>query len=98
MSSTGPSHLNHPDQETPLRPWEARLDRVWREAATTTSEETRSERYEELQRIWLEELPWIYLPAPVSYVVADARLAGFDPDEMQVFDWLRVLRQLRWSE
>ena len=62
--STGPLHMIHPSQETPLRDWEARVDAAWDTANNTLDEDQRKEGWEEIQRIWIEELPWIYTTTP----------------------------------
>jgi peptide/nickel transport system substrate-binding protein len=58
--SNGSLHMIEPNQVAPRRDWEAEVDAAWEEANYTTSEADRISGFEKLQRIWIEEVPWVY--------------------------------------
>jgi peptide/nickel transport system substrate-binding protein len=58
--SNGNLHMIEPEQETPRRAWEAEVDKWWDYANLTLDESKRKEGFQEIQEIWLRELPWIY--------------------------------------
>lgn len=58
--SRGALHLIEPGQSTPRRDWEKEVDTWWDFANRTLDEGKRREGFRQVQRIWLEELPWIF--------------------------------------
>ncbi len=58
--SRGNLHMIEPLQESPRREWEARVDELWDYANNTTDEAQRIRGYEEMQKIWIEEVPWVF--------------------------------------
>ncbi len=58
--SDGRLHMFNMNQKTPATPWEAKIDKIFDEAATTLDENKRKELYAEFQAIVAENLPYIY--------------------------------------
>ena len=58
--SSGNLHMVEPLQVSPRRDWEKEVDKQWNIANLTLDEAQRKAGYEAIQRIWLEENPWIY--------------------------------------
>jgi len=50
----------NPNQTSPLTDWEYEVDDAWKIANNTTDEEQRKLGFEIVQRVWLEENPWIF--------------------------------------
>ena len=59
--SSGELHMIEPFQVSPRRDWEADLDKLWGVNLTTTDIEVRKKKLIEAQKIWLSELPVIYI-------------------------------------
>lgn len=58
--SSGNLHMIEPNQEEPRRDWERQVDEAWATANFTTDEEQRQEGYQQLQELWIENIPWVY--------------------------------------
>jgi peptide/nickel transport system substrate-binding protein len=58
--SSGPSHQWRPKQKTPATPWEAEIDKLFRQGAQTLDEGKRKEIYNRWQVVAAEQLPFIY--------------------------------------
>ena len=58
--SSGNLHMIEPNQESPRRDWERRVDEAWVMANNTTDEEQRKEGFQIIQEIWIDEVPWVY--------------------------------------
>jgi len=58
--SNGNLHMVNPNQTSPLTDWEYEVDDAWKIANNTTDEEQRKLGFEIVQRVWLEENPWIF--------------------------------------
>lgn len=65
--SSGIYHVWHPEQETPVTDWETRVDSIIEEQERTFDEQERIALFHELQEIFAEELPLIYLVTPIGY-------------------------------
>ena len=77
--SSGRLHLTEPLQESPRRDWEKRADRWWSNTTLTLDENRWVKGYMELQGIWAEELPWIFLTVNVELYAASNRLGNIKP-------------------
>lgn len=64
--SSGNLHMIEPSQASPRREWEDQVDRLWTYANATTDEAQRKDGYEQMQRIWIEELPWVFTYNPLT--------------------------------
>lgn len=77
--SSGGSHLWNMAQKMPATEWEAQIDKLMLEQASTTDEKRRRELFHEVQRIWAENAPALYFAAPRLFVAHSARLQGVVP-------------------
>ena len=60
LQSMGSLHMIEPGQESPRRDWEKEMDELYIANTTTTDKETRMRTGYDMQKIWAEQLPWIY--------------------------------------
>ncbi|MFW5683588.1 MAG: ABC transporter substrate-binding protein [Spirochaetota bacterium] len=58
--SSGNLHMIEPNQESPRRDWERRVDEAWIMANNTTDEDQRKEGFQIIQELWIENVPWVY--------------------------------------
>ncbi|MFW5880646.1 MAG: ABC transporter substrate-binding protein, partial [Spirochaetota bacterium] len=58
--SDGSLHMIEPNQTSPRRDWEREVDEAWVRANFTTDEQQRIDNFEIIQRIWIEEVPWVF--------------------------------------
>jgi peptide/nickel transport system substrate-binding protein len=65
--SDGFLHVWNPRQESPATSWEARVDEIMDMQESTLDEKKRLELIYEMQDIFSEELPLIFLTTPLSY-------------------------------
>ena len=65
--SDGFLHLWHPEQKEPATPWEARIDELIDAQERTLDETKRIEIIHEMQNIFSEQIPLIYLVTPNAY-------------------------------
>jgi peptide/nickel transport system substrate-binding protein len=77
--SSGPAHLWNMEQATPATEWEARVDRLMQEQASTIDPARRKALFNDVQRIWAEEAPALYFAAPRLFYAHSARLMGVVP-------------------
>jgi peptide/nickel transport system substrate-binding protein len=77
--SSGAMHFWNPRQKTPATPWEARVDALMREQATSADLPARQKAFAEVQRILGEELPMIYFVAPKVTLATTPRVGGASP-------------------
>ena len=87
--SSGPFHFWHPNQPTPATEWEARIDDLMRKQAAAPTLSERQQLFAEVQKIFGEEVPAIYLVAPRVTLAVSSRVANPHP-ALQV-------PQLLWS-
>ncbi len=59
--SSGSLHMWSPEQEKPATGWEAEIDRIYDQAATTVDQNKRKQLYNRWQEIAAEQQPFIYL-------------------------------------
>jgi peptide/nickel transport system substrate-binding protein len=72
-----------PGQESPRRDWEAEMNELYLANTTTTDVDTRMETGYDMQRIWMENVPWIYTAnKAIMYAVnskfGNAKVIGLD--------------------
>jgi peptide/nickel transport system substrate-binding protein len=95
--SSGPFHFWSPGQKTPATPWEARIDELMRKQASAQTLSERQQLFAEVQKIFGDELPAIYLVAPrvtlaVSGNLQNPRPALQIPQLLWSADTLRAAR------
>jgi peptide/nickel transport system substrate-binding protein len=59
--SSGENHQWNPNQAKPATPWEAEIDRLMREQASTLEDKKRKAAFDKVQQIAAQEQPFIYL-------------------------------------
>ena len=66
--SDGRLHLWYPEQPQPATAWEARIDEIMDEQERTLDEARRIDLIHEMQRIFSEQLPLIFMITPEAFV------------------------------
>ncbi len=77
--SWGSLHLWWPRQEQPATDWEAEIDRLFDQAATTVDQVRRKRLYDRWQEIAAEQVPLIYLPVPLVQPAYRNTLGNISP-------------------
>lgn len=74
--SSGGSHVWNPNQKTPATEWEKSIDDLMNRQAATTALEERQRLFNEVQRIFGEQLPAIYFVAPKVTIAVSPRVGN----------------------
>jgi peptide/nickel transport system substrate-binding protein len=77
--SSGPQHQWRPLQKSPATPWEARIDKLELLQASEPSRELRKKAFDEVQRLVVEQAPFIYLVNPDYLTAISPSLRGVQP-------------------
>jgi len=77
--SSGPSHQWWPKQKEPATPWEAEIDKLFREGAQTLDEAKRKEIYDRYQVIAAENLPFVFTVVPNQLMAVRNRFGNLKP-------------------
>ncbi len=77
--SSGPSHQWNPGQKSPATAWEAEIDRLMREQASTTDFRKRKAAFDRVQQIAVDQQPFIYLLTKNALSAVSPRLMGANP-------------------
>lgn len=77
--SSGGSHFWNPSQKTPATDWERQIDELMAKQSATIDEQERKRLFNEVQRIFSENLPIINFAAERVYVGTSARLINARP-------------------
>ncbi|HKC56366.1 MAG TPA: ABC transporter substrate-binding protein [Vicinamibacterales bacterium] len=80
--SSGDAHFWHFGDSNP-EPWEARIDALMKEQMATLDQARRKEIFNDVQRIFAENLPVIYFATPRMYYAYNARLQGVKPSVLR---------------
>lgn len=93
--SSGELHAWWPGEKSPATPWEARIDELEKEQASSAVRETRKKAFDEVQRIAVEQEPIIYLINPDYLCAVAPELKGAQPavEPPQVWwnvEWLKL--------
>jgi peptide/nickel transport system substrate-binding protein len=81
--SSGSTHFWHMAQNTPATEWEARIDAIMHNQATTLDPARRRELFDDAQRILAENVPVLYFVAPRLYFAHSRRTTGVVPSVMR---------------
>jgi peptide/nickel transport system substrate-binding protein len=84
--STGSLHMWWPKQEKPATEWEAEIDRIYDQAATTIDQNRRKQLYNRYQEIVSENVPLIYFTTTLTQPAFRNTLANFSPAPLAFFD------------
>jgi peptide/nickel transport system substrate-binding protein len=88
--SSGAQHAWWPNQKSPATPWEARIDELIREQASTGSREARKKAFDEVQSIAREQEPIIYTVNPDYLTAISPSLKGVQPSVVPPQVWWNV--------
>jgi peptide/nickel transport system substrate-binding protein len=77
--STGGMHLWHVGQNAPATEWERQIDGLIAQQSVTLDMTERKRLFNDVQRLFAENLPILYFAAPRVYVAASARLINLYP-------------------
>ena len=77
--SSGDARIWNMSQKTPATDWEKRIDELMTEQARTLDPERRKMLFNDVQRIYAENLPVLHFVAPRLYYGHSARLRGVVP-------------------
>jgi peptide/nickel transport system substrate-binding protein len=77
--SSGSFHIWHPNQASPATDWERRIDELMQQQVATSDGEARRALFEQVQRIFAEELPVLYFVAPRIFVATSSRVTNATP-------------------
>jgi peptide/nickel transport system substrate-binding protein len=80
--TNGDAHFWHFGDTSP-EPWEARIDALMKEQMATLDQARRKELFNEVQRIFAENLPVIYFATPRMYFASNARVEGVRPSVLR---------------
>ncbi len=92
--SDGNLHMIEPEQESPRRDWEARVDEAWDFANNTTDEEQRIEGYQTLQQIWIEEVPWVFTTNAALIHAYGNEWGNIKPQPVSDYEWDGILHRI----
>jgi peptide/nickel transport system substrate-binding protein len=93
--SSGPEHAWWPSQRTPATDWEARIDALEMQQASSASMAVRKKAVDEIQRIVVAEEPILYLVNPDYLTAISPSLKGVQPtvappQVLWNIEWLRL--------
>jgi len=91
--SQGSLHMIEPNQVSPRRAWEQQVDDAWAQANYTTDENQRKAGFEIIQRLWIQEVPWVYTFNPATLSAIGTEYGNF---YAQPIDGYGVLSQLEY--
>jgi peptide/nickel transport system substrate-binding protein len=77
--SSGENHQWNPAQKSPSTPWEAEIDKLMQEQASTPDEKLRKAKFDRVQQIVAEQQPFIYLINKNALSAVSSNLAGASP-------------------
>jgi peptide/nickel transport system substrate-binding protein len=87
--SSGSAHIWNIGQKTPATEWERQIDELMRKQTATMDVAEQKRLFDEIQRIFAENLPAIYFVAPRLYMGVSTRVGDLSPS---------ILRpQLLWN-
>jgi peptide/nickel transport system substrate-binding protein len=84
--SAGTLHMWWPKQEKPATEWEAEIDRLFDQAATTIDQNKRKQLYNRYQEIVAEQSPIIYFTTTLTQPAFRNTLANFSPAPLAFYD------------
>lgn len=84
--STGSLHMWWPKQESPATEWEAEVDRIFDQAATTVEQTKRKQLYNRWQEIIAENVPFVYFPNTLTQPAFRNTLGNFSAGPLAFYD------------
>ena len=80
--TSGEGHFWHFGDTNP-EPWEAQIDALMKQNASTPDQARRKEIFKDVQRIYAENLPVLYFVAPRMYYAYNVRVEGVKPSVLR---------------
>jgi peptide/nickel transport system substrate-binding protein len=77
--SSGENHQWNPNQKTPATAWEAEIDKLMKEQASSPDEKVRKAKFDRVQQIVAEQQPFIYLVNKNALSAVSPELEGASP-------------------
>jgi peptide/nickel transport system substrate-binding protein len=77
--STGGAHFWNMGQKTPATAWERQIDELMTKQAATADLNERKRLFNDVQRLFAENLPMLYFAAPRVYIATSARMINLRP-------------------
>ncbi|MBA3270459.1 MAG: hypothetical protein H0T71_08085, partial [Acidobacteria bacterium] len=77
--SSGGAHFWHFGQKTPATEWERQIDELMLKQGAVPDEQERKRLFNEVQRIFAENLPMLHFAAPRVYIATSSRLINLKP-------------------
>jgi peptide/nickel transport system substrate-binding protein len=84
--TTGALHMWWPRQEKPATEWEAEIDRLFDQAATTVDQNKRKQLYNRYQEIVSEQTPIVYFTTTLTQPAFRNTLANFSAAPLAFYD------------
>jgi peptide/nickel transport system substrate-binding protein len=77
--SSGSAHFWNSEQRTPATEWERQIDDLMARQAATMDDQERRRLFNDVQRIFAENLPILYFAAPRVFIGTSARVTNLHP-------------------
>ncbi len=77
--SSGSAHIWNIGQSTPATEWERQIDDLMKQQAATIDHDERKRIFNDVQRIFSEQLPALYFVAPRLYIAVSSRVGNLTP-------------------
>jgi len=77
--SSGEDHQWNPNEKSPATPWEAEIDKLMREQASSSDGKIRKAKFDRVQQIVAEQQPFLYLVNKNALSAVSPDLLGADP-------------------
>jgi peptide/nickel transport system substrate-binding protein len=81
--STGTAHMWNLEEQSPVTPWERRIDELMARQIASSDMAERKALYNDVQKIFSEHAPIVYFVAPRIYVAHAARVVNLTPAEFR---------------
>lgn len=94
VPSYGELHMIEPLQESPRRNWEVELDAIWADNQATSDVETRRALLIEAQKIWLEQLPFLYVFSVATIEAYRDGWGNIYPQSLTGSGWIGIAERI----
>ncbi len=95
--SSGPMHQWNPGQKTPATPWEAEVDKLMRAQASTADPGKRKSHFDRVQKIAVEQMPFVFLVNKNALSAAAPGLGNLRPSVLQPHLYWNA-EELYWTQ
>ena len=77
--SSAETHQWNPSQKTPATPWEAEIDKLMRQQASSVNDRDRKAAWDKVQEIAVREVPFLYLVNKDGFVAVSPKVKNAKP-------------------